>query len=356
MRKIDDFFIKEHNILVENLNRISDDLLKAKWYFLASISAIGLAYSYIFKDNWSISGNFFDFIDYYIDLKLVTAPVNHIDNSYKIFIVCIIGNIIFWLINEYVLSHGFLFRYIQAKAAKKEKYFNTISYFGKDILHIDKLIKDPTDKEMFLNIDNKELEADFFLPDQFLPIYWATIWIILINSVFAIILIKNGYDIFKYAIAIFALALISKIFAYHIYKIRKFIATLCVFDVLVSGNKKHNQFYEFPSSSDYFIYGGCFTILLSLLVIIIDKLYELCFNIPLIIMPFHKSIFVAMIVWFYSFPLFCLIVHIIRFILQAYPIDQHPPKYYENRDIYIDLRTKILWKLHWYYWLAIMII
>ena len=41
------FYIKEYEILIENLNKISDDLLKIKWYFLASLGSIGLGYKYI---------------------------------------------------------------------------------------------------------------------------------------------------------------------------------------------------------------------------------------------------------------------------------------------------------------------
>ena len=32
------FYISEHKTLINNLNKISDDLLKAKWYFLATIA------------------------------------------------------------------------------------------------------------------------------------------------------------------------------------------------------------------------------------------------------------------------------------------------------------------------------
>ena len=258
MRKIDEFFIKEHNILVENLNRISDDLLKVKWYFLASISAIGLAYSYVLKDNWSISGNMFEFIEYYFDLKFIATPFNQSNNSYKIFIICIIANIIFWLINEYALSHGFLFRYIQAKASKKEKYFNSIYYYGRNNLYNDKLIKDPTDKAMFLNTNDKELKVDYFIPNQFIPIYWATIWIILINSIFSISIIDNDCEHLKYVISIFVLTLIFKIIAYHIYKINKFITTLSIYNIFVSGKKGHDYFYKLPQRKDYLIYGWCF--------------------------------------------------------------------------------------------------
>lgn len=96
-RKVD-LLVDDHNKMVENLNKISDDLLKAKWNFLASISAIGLAYKYV--------------LDKYIwDLH----------KEYLFFVICLIGNLIFWMLSEYAISHGFLFRYIQAKAAKIEK-------------------------------------------------------------------------------------------------------------------------------------------------------------------------------------------------------------------------------------------
>ena len=44
-----EFFSDYHKSLADNRNHISDDLLKAKWFFLAAIAAIGTAYIKIGK-------------------------------------------------------------------------------------------------------------------------------------------------------------------------------------------------------------------------------------------------------------------------------------------------------------------
>jgi hypothetical protein len=38
--KADDFLISDHASLSEDLNRISDDLIKAKWYFKGDIGDV----------------------------------------------------------------------------------------------------------------------------------------------------------------------------------------------------------------------------------------------------------------------------------------------------------------------------
>ena len=49
------FLISNHESFVKNLNKISDDLLKAKWYFIAAISAIGFAYKFVIEDSKLLS-------------------------------------------------------------------------------------------------------------------------------------------------------------------------------------------------------------------------------------------------------------------------------------------------------------
>jgi hypothetical protein len=85
------FLETDFQSMVENLNRISDDLLKAKWYFLATIAAVGIAY-------WRI---------YDGDLP-----------SYCFLIASAISNIVFWMIGEYIVSHGFCFAIFKQKWQK----------------------------------------------------------------------------------------------------------------------------------------------------------------------------------------------------------------------------------------------
>ena len=96
------FYRDYHKSLTDNLNHISDDLLKAKWFFLAAIAAVGIAYE-----------------------KILSILANHTQIWFGFVAVCLVGNIIFWLISEYTLSHAFLFRFIQSKLAKIEQVFNT---------------------------------------------------------------------------------------------------------------------------------------------------------------------------------------------------------------------------------------
>jgi hypothetical protein len=92
--KIDEFLIEKQGRYIENINRISDDLLKAKWYFLASLSAIGLAYTYTAKSHWTIRAILDDFFNY--TLKVNVNPSNiKIPDYIQILLICIIGNIIF---------------------------------------------------------------------------------------------------------------------------------------------------------------------------------------------------------------------------------------------------------------------
>lgn len=349
METIDNFFIKEHSILIKNLNKISDDLLKAKWYFLATISAIGLAYSHIFKEKWSIYGDIFDFINSYLDINIIAHQTTS-DNNGNIFLICIIGNIIFWLINEYALSMGFLFRYIQSKAAKKEKYFEAMNYNGKAELNINKLIKDPTDKLMFFDEDNNTIIADFFIPDQFIPLYWASIWAIVINSIFAIYMTNNSFCQIC-AIIIIGLILIFKIISYHIMKIRRFVHVHCKFDVFISCNKKHNPFYQIPSFSDYLSYGFLFTIQFILITFFIIFMLRSLYNIAIPVFSIWQSFSLISIIFIFWFPIFALIIHIIRFLFQFIDFYKNPPKYSGDEEIYIDVDYKVFWKFHWYYWL-----
>lgn len=220
-----DFFSEYHKSLTDNLNHISDDLLKAKWFFLATIAALGTAY-----------------------IKIAELPDNK-QFWFGFVAVCLIGNIIFWLISEYTLSHAFLFRFIQSKLAKIEQAFDVS---GK--------IKDPTTEEYFIK-DNR-LEIDYIIPDQFVPIYRASTWLIIINTIIAMSLdpmndinvfiaylrIDFEMDIWKRALIYLtiSLPLIWKLWTYYCYKIDKFINENCKFEIVRRKNKKHCPYFVFP--------------------------------------------------------------------------------------------------------------
>jgi len=190
----DNFLVKEFEILTGNLNYISNDLLKAKWYFLATLAALGLGYKYILELNNNIfSPEQFPFL---------------------LVIIFITGDVVLWLIGEYILSRGFLFRYIQSKLAEIEKAEIEHYLYYKNII-IDsrskELVKDPRKRDNFLFKDKdgekeskdgkkERLFFDFFIPDQFIPLYWASIWEILINGLSAYIVYKILYKCDNYKI------------------------------------------------------------------------------------------------------------------------------------------------------------
>lgn len=222
-----DFLKGYHEGLMDNLNHISDDLLKAKWFFLATIAAIGTAYFKIFKSD---KENWFAFIA-----------------------VCLIGNIIFWLLSEYTLSHAFLFRFIQSKLAKIENDFKEKS-------------KDPATKEYFLFEDNEKKRrfgTDYFIPDQFIPIYWASSWLIIINAIIATALLRreniplnivnenlyiNSWT--RILILLFlSMPFIWKLWTYHCYKLSKFIKENCNFKIVTCKEGKCNDYFELPQKN-----------------------------------------------------------------------------------------------------------
>jgi len=219
-----EFFSDYHKSLTDNLNHISDDLLKAKWFFLAAIAAVGTAY-----------------------IKLVETTNPQI--WFGFIAICLIGNMIFWLISEYTLSHAFLFRFIQSKLAKIEQLFDVP---GK--------IKDPTSLEYFIKDDR--LGIDYIIPDQFVPIYWGSTWLIIINTIVAMTLdpvtdkdlfiaylkVNFTLDIWKRALIylIISLPLIWKLWTYYCYKIDKFINENCSFEIVIRKKKKYRGYFVFP--------------------------------------------------------------------------------------------------------------
>jgi len=278
------FLIKAHTIYVTNLNHISDDLLKVKYYFLLTISAIGFGYYYLSKLNISL------------------------DKSYPIiiYLICLLGNIIFWLISEYSLSHGFLFRYLQARIAKAELFFNQ------------ELINIPNKEDFFMrknehSLVRKSNHGDYFykdhiIPDQFVPIYWASIWTILLNLALSTTLTyghENFSFIWFYITYFISFLFIFKIFAYYIYKVRHFIKNTCDFDIILISRKCQNKidFFELPH--------GLFCIFQVIIVIIV-----LLFIINTYLSDNYnlKKMVLSLVVVFW-FPLFGIILHILKFIL-----------------------------------------
>lgn len=189
--KYGEFLISHHKSLADNLNKISDDLLKAKWYFMAAISAIAFAYKFVIEDFKQLTGQVLSIGNCHFLTSLLTSP--HVDDNkvYFIFAICIVGNIILWLVSEYTLSHGFLFRLIQGQAAVIEKIFSSgdkVNNFYND--KYKKLINDPYDRTQFIKWERTRMRTqltfspDHTIPDQFVPLYWASIWLMVVNSVF----------------------------------------------------------------------------------------------------------------------------------------------------------------------------
>lgn len=315
------FFISEHSILINNLNKISDDLLKSKWYFLASLATLGLSYSYIFK------------VDY----------IFPICRQNLVFIVCVIGDIIFWLISEYVISHAFLFRYIQAKASQKERYF----YYN---IFDTKFIKNPSSISQFVvfgdNDNPDRLNIDYFIPDQFLPIYWASIWIILVNTAFAYLVLDyyNSYHL-KFILIIISLILIIKLLCYIIYKINKFISSFCDFEIKIEKYHKRKDdvyFYSIPKSDEYLITG----LWISIPFICLCSYYKIELN---------NILYITFINVFFWMPILGLISHCLRYLFQIFWWgSKGPPVHLRSKKVFVCIYAPIdrifgpvnwMWKL-----------
>ncbi len=231
--KSGEFLISEHKSLLDDLNKISDDLLKAKWHFIVAISAIALAYKFIIEDFKRLTnfGTFPLIGDYNFSSALTSL---HIDGNevYFAFAICVVGNIILWLLSEYILSHGFLFRYIQGRAAVIEKIFNS----GDNNLKVFKdkyqnLIHDSFVKEEYIGLNNK-LDPDLVIPDQFGPLYWASIWLMVLNSIFGFFVVHHFFELdqstlsanWEFSFPIFILTsafFVKKLLHYYLWKTRK---------------------------------------------------------------------------------------------------------------------------------------
>jgi len=223
-----EFITTDHESMIENMNRISDDLLKAYWYYLLALAALGTAYKTVFDLRKDVPAQYF----------------------VVIVIIALVGNIVFWKISEYAISHGFLFRYIQTKVAKIEKIMYPLHPYAA----LSVIIKDPTDFENFAkNYEGDKanekgwiLNMDHQLPDQFIPLYWAAMWLIVVNTVFAAIICRSNTGIYIFPFLLISLPFIMKLWRYYLHKIRQFVESNCDFTFDVQNcEKRPPNFFEF---------------------------------------------------------------------------------------------------------------
>jgi hypothetical protein len=278
-----DYHISVHESMTENLNKISGDLLQAKWFFLASIAALGTAYVK------------------FTEKAMIDAGLQYIG----VFITCLIGNIIFWFLSEYTLSHAFLFRYVQSKLADVEKKCGGSAN-----------VKDPSDASYFINSDNR-LYIDYFIPDQFVPIYWASVWLIIINTCLGLYLIGHT-AIAKYSFkqlilnktaqewllwfSLISLPLIWKLWTYYAYKLDKFTRETAKLEFKTSF-KKSEAFFRLPTISSFV--GLLLAIIVSVVIVFAFDFESKLFPILL----------VSTIGYFWPVPVE-LLIHTIRTILR----------------------------------------
>ncbi|MCX5808524.1 MAG: hypothetical protein NTX36_04005 [Proteobacteria bacterium] len=282
------FYTEAHKGLTDDLNHISDDLLKAKWFFLASIAALGTAYLKI-CDSGCLA----------VDQKMWALWIDQ--KMWALWIVCLVGNVIFWLICEYALSHAFLFRFVQGQLANIETLFGTLG-----------TIKDPTQARNYINFETDRLKIDFVIPDQFVPIYWASIWLMLINSSASFFLLWRSFypcqdQLFMFGWLHMAVTfpLIWKLWTYHAYKIDKFLREICklVFvrgdlGYIDEGSLNTHLYFKFPTLPS----------VVALLVAMAFCLLIYGRSSP------HKFVFWGLCAYFFLVPL-GIVVHVLRTIL-----------------------------------------
>jgi hypothetical protein len=215
------FIIQEHSAMLNNLNQISGQIKGFYWYFLASIGALGIGYKTI------LAG----------DIKGLCLE----QQAGFIITICLISNIVFWLIGEYAVSHGFLYRFIQAKVARAQKKAWNSDFLTKDSAAPRKYIRKGDDGSHSFYIDN-------LLPDQFVPIYFAATWMIYLNGVVAILILWQVIFINIWmiiSIILFCLPFILKLWIYRIHKAKKMFETFNI-ESISNKNKKHIFNYSRP--------------------------------------------------------------------------------------------------------------
>lgn len=285
-----DFLVNEHTSLRDSLNHISDNLLKAKWYFLATISALGISYKYICMHKELQNPNNFPFL---------------------LFLVFLTGDVILWLIGEYILSHGFLFRYVQSTLAGIEYYIYNDPKNGLEEQEKRKFLDLIKDKRKFINPEkDKKFFFDYILPDQFVPMYWASFWVIIINGMVAYYVYRilnkwNNFGVILSLVVFVSSCFVWKLWDYHIYKTRNFISLFCDFKIIVKVPDE-KEFFSFPFMNEKPVLR---TILL--LVILLGVYYKLGFdfiktiNSPLLLLPiiiyFWPVIFGLLVYFLHNF-------------------------------------------------------
>lgn len=241
-----EFLISDHESMIENINHISDDLLKLKWYFLATIAAFGFSYKFI--------------LDIYYNSYIAIV----------ITLVTIIINLILWYLSEYAISHGFLFRYIQTKAASIEKIFQFPN----------RLIRDPTDKESITDGEGF-LIFDHKIPDQFVPTYWASLIMIFINTICGIYFIIYFDNLLLRIILCVSATymvmtiLIVKLYFYYIYKMNQFYGGICGFNIKIKYHCHEKNFFSSELNS-FFITIFKLFLPLILIAILLFRFFSPC--------------------------------------------------------------------------------
>jgi len=294
--------------LIENLNNISDDLLKAKWYFLAALASLGITYSFILHKSVS----WINLINNCLNIKRqidFESPFLTI----AIFVAGFLGNIVFWLISKYSLSHGFLYRIIQGKAAKKEYYFSeklrNINDDQKEIM--ERWIKDPSEMKQFY--DDGKLKYEF-LPDQFYPIFWMSLWAIMVNSALATILLYNNKEYYLYCLLIpMAAIMIANLYYYIIDKINRFIINFCEFKIEAKYNDKSIHFYSLPHWRECLISG-----LFISLIVTFPLLFIFIVTLPLSLTYGAWILYIFSFIWFFWVPILGIIIHLCKFIFPRF--------------------------------------
>jgi hypothetical protein len=245
-----------------------------------------------------------------------------------------------FIINEYILSHGFLFRFIQANIANTESVY--LSKYP-DVLDED-LIRDPRKITRF--IINDKLCIDYFIPDQFIPIYWASIWAIIINGLFAIYMIANHFCLVL-LIIISSLFLILKFISYHMYKINQFINNFCNFIICHSFmDYKDKSFFRMPTQKDYFISGLFFLVIFAAIFygIYFGKSWCIKWN-----YSFFETSLLILILYLLWFPLFGIFIHLIKLFDQCKGWEDIFPK--ARGESIVEITFNNNRKLYWVFWL-----
>ncbi len=222
---------------VKNLIELNAHLLKIKWYLLVVLAALGTAY---------------------YKLEITCFP------GWTYIPVAFLGNAVFWIIAEYLISQAFTYRCFEFKIAKIEKSDCPLK------LHPIKLFVE-------CNCKNKKgkLKLDYFLPDQYLALYWISIWAMLVNTVVIgwFVFKKTQKDVLVALLICFLVAsclyFIWKIFLYSVYKCRLFFEEVAGIFIKTESDPDYSFFEHYTEPSVRVILMLISIILLTILTIIL---------------------------------------------------------------------------------------